>query len=353
MQKRVKKIRDGIFTFCILSIATVLNMVLYHVFHTQTLISDIFIFGVFIISFQTQGYLWGMIASFLSVLAVNFAFTFPYYAFDFQVVESLSAAIIMLVVGFTTSTLTTKIKEHERTKAEGEKESMRANLLRAISHDLRTPLTTIYGSCSAVIENYDFLSKEQQIKLLKEIREDSEWLIRMVENLLSVTRIGGEKIRLVKSSTVLEELIDAVWMKFEKQYPDVVVKVELPDEFISIPMDAMLMEQVLMNLMENAVFHAEGMSEILLKVEIKDEKAIFEVTDDGCGIPEENLHNLFSGNVGGSSGPSDSNRKGMGIGLSVCATIVRAHGGKIWAQNRKDKGVSFYFTLDIEEREDE
>lgn len=347
------KIRDGIFTFCVLGSATALNMILSHVFHTQTLISDIFIFGVFIISLQTQGYLWGMIASFLSVLAVNFAFTFPYYAFDFQVIESLSAAVIMLVVGFTTSTLTTKIKQHERTKAESEKESMRANLLRAISHDLRTPLTTIYGSCSAVIENYDSLNKEQQIKLLKEIREDSEWLIRMVENLLSVTRIGGEKIRLVKSSTVLEELMDAVWIKFVKQYPDIVVRLELPDEFISIPMDAMLIEQVLMNLMENAVFHAKGMSELLLKVEVTDNKAIFEVTDDGCGISAENLQTLFSGNVGVSNMPSDSNRKGMGIGLSVCATIIRAHGGKIWANNGKAKGVSFYFTLDIEERDDE
>lgn len=108
------------------------------------------------------------------------------------------------------------------------------------------------------MENYDSLSKEEHIQLLNEIQEDSEWLIRMVENLLSVTRIDGQKVKLKKTPTVLDELIDDVLIKFKKRCPRQEVHVMIPDEFIMIPMDVMLIEQVLINLLENAVDHAEG-----------------------------------------------------------------------------------------------
>ncbi len=104
---------------------------------------------------------------------------------------------------------------------ESETEKMRANLLRAISHDLRTPLTSIYGACSTVIENYDSLGREQKLKLLGEVCEDAQWLNRMVENLLSVTRIDSEKVSVKKTPTVLEELIDTVLVKFKKTHPGV------------------------------------------------------------------------------------------------------------------------------------
>ena len=220
---------------------------------------------------------------------------------------------------------------------------MRANLLRAISHDLRTPLTTIYGSCSAIIENYDRLPKAQQIKLLGEVREEADWLIRMVENLLSVTRIDGGKLRIVKTSTVLEELIDSVLIKFRKRYPGQPVQVDIPEDFLSIPMDAVLIEQVIINLLENAVQHAAGMTELGLRVYCKDGKAVFEVADNGCGIPRDRLDSLFDGRMDGADG-----HKNMGIGLSVCATIIRAHGGTITGGNRPQGGAVFRFALDLD-----
>lgn len=143
---------------------------------------------------------------------------------------------------------------------ESEKEKMRANLLRAVSHDLRTPLTSIYGACSTVIENYDSLDKEKTIKLLGEACSDAQWLTRMVENLLSVTRIDSEKVTVQKTPTVLDELLDTVLVKFRKRYPEIPVELETPDAFIVIPMDSMLIQQVLMNLLENAALHAEGMT---------------------------------------------------------------------------------------------
>lgn len=341
--------KDVLYTLMILIIAFALNMILQRLFNTQTLIPMIFVLGVFMVSLKTQGYFWGITASLISVLAVNYAFTYPYFAFDLITPECLASAVVMLLVAIMTGTLTTKLKVQENLRAERDKERMRANLLRAVSHDLRTPLTSIYGSGSAIIENYDCLSKEQQLKHLNEMKADAEWLIRMVENLLSVTRIDGEKVRVVKTPTVLEELIDTVLVKFHKHCPDIAVEVEIPEEFVSIPMDAMLIEQVLINMMENAVDHATGMKRMGLRVRVEQNRARFCVWDDGCGISEERKKDLFTGYLERGESPTDGTRKNMGIGLSVCATIIKAHGGEITAENRREGGAAFYFTLEMEE----
>lgn len=337
----------------ILTVSFALSLAIQNLFRTQSLIPAIFVLAVFCISLVTQGYIAGILSSLVSVLAVNFAFTFPYFRFNFSMPENLFSAVIMLAVTVMTSMLTTKIKRQEKMKAESDKEKMRANLLRAVSHDLRTPLTTIYGSCSAIMENYERLTPEQHLKLLGEIREDSEWLIRMVENLLSVTRIDGERVNVIKTPTVLEELIDSVLLKFHKRYPGQQVCVTIPDEFISIPMDAMLIEQVLMNLLENAVRHAEGMKELSLNVHTERGRAVFEIADDGCGIPGEKLCGLFTGYLEKEDVPADGKKRSMGIGLSVCAAIIRAHGGEIRAENRKPEGAVFRFWLEMEGKEHE
>ena len=170
--------------------------------------SMVFVLAVFLISIYTDGYVWGVVASLIGVLAVNFAFRSPYFAFNFTLPENLFSGMAMLVVSIMTSTLTTRIKKQEQLRMESETEKMRATLLRAVSHDLRTPLTSIYGACSTVIENYDSLEKEQKLKLLGEACSDAQWLNRMVENLLSVTRFDGGQVAVQKTPTVLDELID-------------------------------------------------------------------------------------------------------------------------------------------------
>lgn len=340
---------DGIFTFITLILLFAVNLIIEIIFDTRTLIPMIFVLGVFLVSLKTQGYFWGITASLLSVLAVNYAFTFPYYAFDLISPECIFSAVVMMIVAVMTGALTTQLKTQEKIKAESEMERMRANLLRAVSHDLRTPLTSIYGSTSAVIENYDNLSKEQNIKLLNDVQKDSQWLIHMVENLLSVTRIDSSKVLVNKTPVVLEELIDSVLVKFKKRYPEQAINVEIPDDFISIPMDPILIEQVLLNILENAVFHAKGMTELSLKVEIKDNTAIFSITDNGCGISPDKMDKIFSGYMNHTDTPADGSRNNMGIGLSVCSTIIKAHGSSIHAENREDGGATFYFALELEE----
>jgi two-component system sensor histidine kinase KdpD len=345
--------KDGLFSLAMVFAAFGLNVLMQRWFDTQSLIPMIFVLGVFLISWRTQGYFWGIAASLVSVLAVNYAFTFPYYAFDLISPECVASAIVMLVVSILTGMLTTQIKHQEKLKAEAERERMRGNLLRAVSHDLRTPLTSIYGACSTVLENYHSLKEEQHLELLQDMQTDSEWLIRMVENLLSVTRIDGERVQWQKIPTVLEELIDTVLMKAAKRWPNRKIRVEIPDEFVSIPMDAMLIEQVLINIVENAVVHAKGMENLSICVTCREGMAHFAIRDDGCGIAPERLEHLFTGYPDRKETPADGSRNNMGIGLSVCAAIIKAHGSEIKAQNLHPKGAQFSFSLEMEESDEQ
>lgn len=349
MPEKKTMIADGMFAAAVLIAAFLVNLALKNLFDTDTMIPMIFVLGVFLVSWRTQGYFWGIASSLISVLAVNWAFTYPYWAFDLISPECISSAVVMLIVSAMTGALTTRLKRQEKLKAEAEKERMRGNLLRAVSHDLRTPLTAIYGNCTALMEDYDAISEQQRQKLLMDMRSDAQWLVRMVENLLSVTRIDGNKVRLAKNDTVLEELVDAVLVKFRKRCPGQLVQVQIPEEFVSIPMDAMLIEQVLLNLLENAVAHAAGMENLCLRVQRKGSRVAFHVLDDGCGIPKEKLDRLFTG-MSYQTTASDSGRSNMGIGLSVCDTIIRAHGGEIRARNRDGGGAEFWFTLETEEK---
>ena len=350
MKKIIKSLSSTVF---VLSAAFLVSLLFQKTFQTRALIPMIFVLAVFLIALLTQGYFWGILASLAGVLAVNFAFTFPYFEFNFSLPENVLSAAVMLIVAVLTGMLTTKIKQQEKIRAESDREKMRANLLRAVSHDLRTPLTSIYGSCSAILENYGKLREGQQLKLLREMREDAQWLIRMVENLLSVTRIDSRKVEVIKTPTVLEELIDTVMVRFQKMYPEQRVQVEIPEEFISIPMDPVLIEQVLINILENAVFHAEGMTELNLRVSVRGKQAVFEVEDNGCGIPRERLDKIFTGFFEKKGLPSDGRKSNMGIGLSVCAAIIQAHGGTIEAGNREGGGAVFRFFLEREVTDDE
>ncbi|MBQ2786033.1 MAG: DUF4118 domain-containing protein [Oscillospiraceae bacterium] len=351
MASKKQTIADSLFTMVTLLVVFLVNLFLVMQFDTKTMTPMIFVLGVFLVSWRTQGYGFGIASSLISVLAVNWAFTYPYWEFDLISPECISSAVVMLIVSTMTGALTTRLKQQEKLKAEAEKERMRGNLLRAVSHDLRTPLTSIYGSCSAIIENFDGIPREKQLKLLKDMQADSQWLNRMVENLLSVTRVDADKVRLSKQSVVLEELIDALLVKFHKHYPDQDVQVAIPEDFVSIPMDPVLIEQVLMNLLENAVFHAHGMRNLWLRVEIKNRDAVFSVEDDGCGISDERMAHLFTGLLD-SEAPADSTRNNMGIGLSVCRTIIKAHGSELKAGNRPEGGAVFRFALEMEETDD-
>ena len=348
MKKLSKDLRDSVITIVLLLLAFAVSLMCQKLDveeHTTT----VFVFAVFLISLITNGYIYGVLAAVAGTLAVNYAFTFPYFALNFTIPVNLISAVVLIVIAFLTSALTTKLKQHEAMKAESEKESMRANLLRAISHDLRTPLTTIYSSGTTLMDKGSEMSEAQKRKIIQGIVEDSQWLTRMVENLLSVTRIDDGQVKIIKMPMVLEELIDTVVLKFKKRYPNQKVEIEIPEDMVIIPMDAILMEQVLVNILENAVQHAEGMTKLSLRVFTLGDQAIFEIQDDGCGIDPKRLDTIFTGSYTPKNEVADSQKRNAGIGLSVCATIVKAHGGSIKAENSPKGGAVFRFVLNTEE----
>ena len=173
----------------------------------------------------------------------------------------------------------------------------------------------------------------------------------MVENLLSITRVGSDKAEIKKQMEAPEEIIGAVVSKFRKRYPDVKFSVRVPDEFLMVPMDAILIEQVISNLLENAVIHGETTSEIKLKVENAGQHVQFSVQDNGVGIPAAQMERLFDGTMKQNETAKGDIKRNMGIGLSVCMAIVHAHGGTLSVRNL-EQGAEFIFTLPLNEEND-
>lgn len=341
-------LRDLLISAAILACALALCILLRRSDINDSFASPVFVLAVLLISRFTNGYLFGTLAAFLSVFGINYIFTFPYWEVNFTMTGYPLTFFVMLCVSLVTCTMTTKLKQQEQLRMESEREKMRANLLRSVSHDIRTPLTSIVGSTSAVLETPD-LSPEQQRQLLEDVRDDAQWLVRVVENLLSITRMG-EDPKLSKQPEAAEEVLGEVVRKFRKHYPAIHVSVSVPEELLIVPMDAILIEQVMTNLLENAVRHGKNTTQIALSVHQENDEAVFAVQDNGGGIPQKLLPELFSGTLRHSDTPTGDGKRNMGLGLSVCNAIVHAHGGTMDAKNTNG-GAELIFRLPMIEPE--
>ena len=347
-QSRGQLLRDAGITFCILAIAAAVCTVLTHMGDSDSAVPMVFVLAVLLIARLTNGFLFSLLASIVSVIGVNYAFTYPYLEFNFTITGYPLTFVTMFAVSFVVGMLTERVKRQERIKAEAETEKMKANLLRSVSHDLRTPLTAIIGSSSAVLENYDKFSDEVKKDLISHVRDDAQWLVRLVENMLSITRFNEQTVQICKVPQAAEEIAAEAVGKFKKRFNAIPVRVSVPDELLMVPMDATLIEQVLINLMENVVIHAQGATEIELRITKEDGRALFSVLDNGAGIDPAVLPKLFEEMFPHAGELRGDGRRSMGIGLSVCMSIIRAHGGEMKARNRKKGGACVSFTLPME-----
>lgn len=307
--------------------------------------SPVFVLTVLLVSRFTNGYLYGLISALLGVVCVNYVFTYPYFALNFTISGYPLSFLVFLMVSVITCALTAQAKQKEEFRLENERVTMRANLLRSVSHDIRTPLTSIVGATSAVLDNPQ-LSEEERRMLLTDVHDDALWLIRVVENLLSITRVGDEDAEIVKQLEAPEEILASAVAKFRKRYPEIAVSVSVPEELLMVPMDAILIEQVLANLMENAAVHGGNTTHIDVKVSQVGDMAWFSVGDDGQGIPADQLQTLFDGSMKHSETAKGDVKRNMGIGLSVCSAIIGAHQGVLSAFN-KDRGAEVVFQLPL------
>ena len=339
--------RDLQVTLVILLGAVMVCAFLRQVDSNGEFVSMIFVLAVMLVSRLTNGYLFGSISSLIGVICVNYVFTYPYFALNFTIAGYPLTFIVMLVVSVMTSAMTTQIKRQEHLRAETEKEKARADLLRSVSHDIRTPLTSIIGATSTILEGEEFLSAEQKRRLLEDTRSEAQWLIRVVENLLSVTRMGDSKAYINKQNEAAEEIVGEVLQKFRKRCPGVKISVSVPDELLMVPMDAILIEQVLGNLMENAVSHGQITSLIRVSVYVEGENAVFSIQDNGKGIPPEQIPHLFTGISHSNDNRTVDGKRNMGLGLTVCKAIVQAHGGTILGRNLPQGGTEFAFRLPL------
>ncbi|WP_099468091.1 sensor histidine kinase [Konateibacter massiliensis] len=240
------------------------------------------------------------------------------------------------------------IREQQNTAVKLEQEQLRANLLRSISHDLRTPLTSISGNAGILIGNDKKIEEVQRQKLYIDIYDDSMWLINLVENLLSVTRIENGTMNLNLQPELLSDVVFEALKHINRKSEEHKITVVEEDDMLVAKMDAKLIMQVIINLVDNAVKYTCQGSEINVKTKKRKGKIVVEVSDNGNGISDEQKEKLFDMFYTLDNKIADG-RRGMGLGLALCKSIIIAHGGEINVQNNIPTGTVFRFTLKAEE----
>ena len=333
----------------------------------------VYVLAVTFVSWLTTGYFYGILASLFSSFCINYYFMYPYSAFSLSYAGYPVAMLSMTAIAIIICTLTSRIKlqaleaeqREQNTKAlyelnerlnqeknaiqlEAARETIRSNILRSVSHDLRTPLTAISGAAAVLLSSEEPRS-EKDVSLLNDIKNDAEALTTMVENLLSITRIQDASVPLKKREEMLEEVAGDAILTTRRRFPNCHVDLELSEDILYLPMEPMLIKQVMVNLLENAVRHSGSQSGILLNLFRQDEWAVVEVRDHGIGLSPDIMQAVQSGRPLPRDLSGDSTR-GMGIGLSVCQSIIKAHGGFFAAGNDPEGGAVFRFGLPMEEK---
>ena len=240
------------------------------------------------------------------------------------------------------------MREKQQAEAQAGQEALRANLLRAISHDLRTPLTSISGNANILMERADQLEPEKRRSLFTAIYDDAMWLINLVENLLAITKIEDNRVNMNMEPELLEDIFSEALSHLDRNACKHHIRTELADDMLMADMDARLMVQVVINIVNNAIKYTPEGSHITLSAEKSGQLVVVEIADDGPGVSAEARERLFDRfyTVGNERGDG---RRGLGLGLSLCKSIITAHGGTIEAIKNEPQGTIFRFTLHASE----
>ncbi len=267
-----------------------------------------------------------------------------------KALDSFETSILLSILGECALALDNNrnAKEKELAAVLAKNEQLRANLLRTISHDLRTPLTSISGNAGNLLSNYDKLDEQTRMQVFTDIFDDSQWLISLVENLLSVTRIEEGRMNFNMSVQLMDEVIDEAMNHINRKGAEHNITVEYKDDLLLARMDAKLIIQVIINLVDNAVKYTPVGSEINIVAENKDGFVSVSVADNGNGIPDNIKFRVFEMFYTGDNKIADS-RRSLGLGLPLCRSIINAHGGEITLTDNEPHGSIFTFTIPLGE----
>ncbi len=240
-------------------------------------------------------------------------------------------------------------EKQKQTQLEIQAERLRADMLRSISHDLRTPLASIMGLASTSLDNYEKVNDEVKKNFLQSIYEDADWLNELVENILQTTRFEEGKLKLNIEQEAAEEIITEAVTHVKKHAPNHKIVVKIPDEIILVQVDGVLIRQVIVNILNNAINYSPEENDIIVSLNRENNHVIFEVKDTGSGISQKDFSHIFERYYHRNTNNS-TKRKGMGLGLALCKSIIEAHNGKISIRNNEPHGTiaSFYIISEME-----
>lgn len=288
-------------------------------------------------------------ASILSTLAFDFFLIPPYLTLAVADVEYIFTFIGLFTVGIIVSELMVKAREHAKKAKQLELlraiEKLHTSLLNSVSHDLRTPLVSIKGTLSMLLHDASWLDEETRNGLVENAFEQSDRLNRLVGNLLDITRVEAGALKVSLKPCDLRDIVGVSLEELNDKLKNRFVDVQIPDDFPELSVDFSLIAKVFVNLIDNAIKYSPEESPIQIQAKMQENEVKIEVSDEGIGIPEKDLKRIF----GKFYRTERSNQKrGLGLGLSICKGIVEVHQGKIWAENRRDKkGTAFNILLPI------
>lgn len=236
------------------------------------------------------------------------------------------------------------IEEKEATAVLAKNEQLRANLLRSISHDLRTPLTSILGNASNLLSNGSVFDEKTKRQMYTDIYDDAMWLINLVENLLSVSRLEGGRMNLNMSTELIDEVVAEALRHINRKSSEYRINVQSSDEYMLAQIDAKLIVQVLINIVDNAIKYTPPGSEIDISWKQRRDFILISVADNGPGISDEAKPRIFDMFYSASNKIADS-RRSMGLGLALCRSIISAHGGEISVTDNQPHGTIFTFSV--------
>ena len=236
-------------------------------------------------------------------------------------------------------------REQERTRVQVENEKFKTSLLRGLSHDIKTPLTMIQGGSNFLYESFGQLEEEEKKGIIKDIYDESCDLSEFVNNLLDMTRLDEENVKLNKVKEAVDDILFEVNEKVKKRLGNKKLIIHNSDEMVFVYADVSLLTQVFVNLIDNAIKHTKNNTVIEVDYQKKENEILFKVKDNGGGIKPEKIEHIFENFY--SITANQDRKRNHGLGLGICKTIIEAHEGKIWAYNNEEGGVTFEFTLPL------